>query len=48
MIEYFNPMVAVSGEQMETWVSGYLEMLYEVAPDAVGGQLPDEGFYYLG
>lgn len=48
VIEYFNPMVAVSGEQMQTWVAGYLEMLYEVAPDAVGGQLPDEGFYYLG
>lgn len=48
VIENFNPMVAVSGEQMQTWVAGYLEMLYEVAPDAVGGRLPDEGFYYLG
>lgn len=48
VIENFNPMVAVGGETMQTWVSGYLEMLYEVAPDAVGGKLPDEGFYYLG
>lgn len=48
VIEHFNPMVATTGEQMQTWVSGYLEMLYEIAPDAVGGKLPDEGFYYLG
>ena len=48
VIENFNPMTAVSGEEMQAWVSGYLEMLYEIAPDAVGGQLPDEGFYYLG
>ena len=48
VIEHFNPMVAITGEEMQTWVSGYLEMLYEIAPDAVGGKLPDEGFYYLG
>ena len=41
-------MTAISGEQMQNWVSGYLGMLYEIAPDAVGGKLPDEGFYYLG
>ena len=48
VIENFNPMVATTGDAMQTWVSGYLEMLYEIAPDAVGGKLPDEGFYYLG
>lgn len=48
VIEHFNPMVVTTGEEMQTWVSGYLEMLYEIAPDAVGGKLPDEGFYYLG
>lgn len=48
VIENFNPMVATTGEAMQTWVSGYLEMLYEIEPDAVGGKLPDEGFYYLG
>ena len=48
VIEHFNPMVATTGEEMQTWVAGYLEMLYEIAPDAVGGTLPDEGFYYLG
>lgn len=48
VIENFNPMAATAGEEMQSWVSGYLEMLYEIAPDAVGGQLPDEGFYYLG
>ena len=48
VIENFNPMTAAAGETMQHWVAGYLEMLYEIAPDAVGGQLPDEGFYYLG
>ena len=48
VIENFNPMVATTGDAMQTWVSGYLEMLYEIAPDAAGGKLPDEGFYYLG
>lgn len=48
VIGHFNPMVAATGTEMQTWVSGYLEMLYEIAPDAVGGKLPDEGFYYLG
>lgn len=48
VIENFNPMTAISGEPMQSWVSGYLGMLYEIAPDAVGGKLPDEGFYYLG
>lgn len=48
VLENFDPMTAVSGEEMQTWVSGYLGMLFAAAPDAVGGKLPDEGFYYLG
>ena len=44
----FNPVAAASGQEMKGWVSDYLEMLYGIAPDAVGGTLPDEGFYYLG
>lgn len=48
VLENFSPVVSSVGKEMQSWVSGYLEMLYEVAPDAVGGTLPDEGFYYLG
>lgn len=48
VLKNFNPVVSSAGEEMKSWVSGYFEMLYEVAPDAVGGTLPDEGFYYLG
>ncbi|MDO5142456.1 MAG: ABC transporter substrate-binding protein [Eubacteriales bacterium] len=48
VIEQFDPMVAVSGQEMRDWVSGYLSMLYEIEPNAVGGALPDEGFYHLG
>lgn len=48
VLENFNPLSAVSGSEMKAWVSGYLDMLFEMSPDAVGGKLPDEGFYYLG
>lgn len=40
-------IVCIDGEDMKTRLSGYLEALYELAPSAVGGQVPDEGFYYL-
>lgn len=48
VLENFNPLAAVSGSEMQSWVVGYLDMLFEMSPDAVGGKLPDEGFYYLG
>lgn len=48
VLENFNPLAAESGEAMQAWVSSYLQALYEIAPEAVGGKLPDEGFYYLG
>jgi NitT/TauT family transport system substrate-binding protein len=28
-------------------VSGYLAVLFDQNPESVGGQLPDEAFYYL-
>lgn len=48
VLTYFNPLSSVSGDQMKTWVDGYLRALHEIAPEAVGGKLPDEAFYYLG
>ena len=32
---------------MKTAVSGYLAVLFEQNPESVGGQLPDEAFYYI-
>ena len=40
-------IVCIDGEDMKTRLSGYLEALYEMDPSAVGGQMPDDGFYYL-
>ena len=40
-------IVCIDGKDMKTRLSGYLEALYEMDPSAVGGQMPDDGFYYL-
>ena len=40
-------MVCIDGEDMKTRLSGYLEALFELDPSSVGGQVPDDGFYYL-
>ena len=37
----------IEGEDMKTQLGGYLNTLFEQNADAVGGTLPDEGFYYL-
>lgn len=46
-IPYCN-IVFVSGEQMKASLSGYLQTLYDAAPESVGGAMPDDGFYYQG
>ena len=35
-----------TGDIMRLKLSGYLEVLFNAAPESVGGALPDEGFYY--
>lgn len=40
-------IVCLTGEEMQSAVSNYLQVLYAADPTAVGGQLPDDGFYYL-
>ena len=45
-IPYCN-IVFVSGEEMKSSLSGYLQTLYEAAPESVGGAMPGEVFYYL-
>ena len=37
----------IAGDEMKQALSGYLEVLFEQNPTAVGGKLPEEGFYYV-
>ncbi|MBP3735931.1 MAG: ABC transporter substrate-binding protein [Lachnospiraceae bacterium] len=38
-------IVCITGEEMHTALEGYLTTLYELNPEAVGGDLPAEDFY---
>ena len=37
----------IAGEEMKQALSGYLKVLFEQNPAAVGGKLPEDGFYYV-
>ena len=39
-------IVCITGAEMKAAVSNYLQVLYEADPAAVGGNLPDDAFYY--
>ena len=39
-------IVFLEGDEMQTILSGYLNTLNEQNPEIIGGQLPDEDFYY--
>ncbi|MDR1892331.1 MAG: ABC transporter substrate-binding protein [Oscillospiraceae bacterium] len=39
-------IVYIDGADMQARAAGYLEVLYGFAPASVGGELPDEQFYY--
>ncbi len=41
-------IVYITGEEMKTNVETYLNVLLNSDPTSVGGELPDESFYYLG
>ena len=41
-------IVCITGEDMKSALSGYLTTLYDQNPQAVGGALPSDDFYYLG
>jgi len=45
-IPYCN-IVLIQGEEMKQKASGYLGALFAQNPKAVGGQLPDDDFYYM-
>ena len=40
-------IVCIEGEEMAGALGGYLRVLYEQNPRAVGGAMPDDGFWYL-
>lgn len=41
-------IVCLTGSDMESALSGYLARLFDLAPEALGGTLPGNDFYYLG
>ena len=41
-------VVCLTGSDMKAALSGYLGRLFELAPQALGGALPDDGFYWNG
>lgn len=41
-------IVCITGQEMMTSVQGYLQVLFDQNPQAVGGSLPGDDFYYLG
>ena len=41
-------LVCITGQEMKTAVSGYLQTLYDLKPEAVGGAMPTDVFYWLG
>lgn len=45
-LPYCN-IVSVTGEDMKASVEKYLTVLFNSDPKSVGGQLPDEAFYYI-
>ena len=43
---YVN-MCAITGNEMKDKLSGFLQIMYDYNPDAVGGAMPDDDFYYI-
>ncbi len=37
----------ITGEEMKTNLTGYLKVLFEADPTSIGGELPDDGFWYV-
>jgi len=44
-IPYCN-ITFIEGQEMKEKLSGYLKVLFELNPQAVGGELPDDEFYF--
>lgn len=39
-------IVCISGDEMKTMLSGYLQVLFDQLPASVGGAMPSDDFYY--
>ncbi len=37
----------ITGEELRQKLSGFLQIMYDLNPDAVGGSMPDDNFYYI-
>ncbi|MDO5142361.1 MAG: ABC transporter substrate-binding protein [Eubacteriales bacterium] len=55
---FLNPAIAaeaipacnictVTGAEMKTILQGFLQIIYDLAPEAVGGAMPGDDFYYI-
>ena len=44
----FCNLVSITGTEMKTLLSGYLQTLFDQNPKAVGGTMPADNFYYTG
>ena len=44
----FCNIVCLTGTDMADSVKGYLQVLYDQNPAAVGGEMPGDDFYYVG
>ncbi len=40
-------IVSMTGDDMKKVLSGFLQIIYDFNPDAVGGSMPDDDFYYM-
>ena len=45
-IPYVNTC-AITGQEMKEKLEGFLKIMYDYNPDAVGGSMPDDDFYYI-
>lgn len=43
----YTKITYIDGADMQSKLSSYLKVLFEQNPQSVGGELPDEGFYYI-
>ena len=41
-------IVCITGDNMKTMASGYLQVLYDQNPESVGVKLPGDDFYWMG
>ena len=40
-------IVTISGEEMKELLNPFIKIMYDLNPDAVGGSIPDDEFYYI-